>query len=210
MGIGVVDRKINPLVEQVARYKARIQRVVTREPVGSAGVHVAILAVEAVNRVHSRIGAFVKYAVTFLVVVLNRIQVNAARSRVLHGNQRIPQDLPLYREVPALVVCGGQVLLYVTQAGVIKPERPCPGKGSQVVGLERLYPGKHGVELRRRVLDHIEGYVAKVALVGNTVAAAQAGLAVAKHVPGEANPGTEVMVLGLPPPPPPPARPSPS
>src|SRR5712692_7451118 len=50
----------------------------------------------------------------------------------------------------------------------------------------------------RRVLNHVEGHVTEVALVGDAPTAAQAGLAVAEDVPGNAEARSEVVPVLLP------------
>src|SRR5207247_10935504 len=48
------------------------------------------------------------------------------------------------------------------------------------------------------ILNHVESNVAKVTLVGNAITAAQARLAVAEDIPGEAKTGSEVVLVRLP------------
>src|SRR5437667_2006141 len=101
--------------------------------------------------------------------------MNPSRARVLHGKQGSVQNLSLQGQVPALRVRGGKILLHIAQARVVKALGAGPSKWSQVTGFERLRGRREiGVELCRRILDHVKRDVAKVPLIGDAVSAPQA------------------------------------
>src|SRR5258708_5505125 len=96
------------------------------------------------------------------------------------------------------------VWIHVTQAAFGEDLRPsASGQWSGIAGCDRNagYVGRrlqrnHSVV--RRILDHIEGHIAEVAFVGNSVTAAEASLAVAKDVPCEADSRRPVILGRLP------------
>ena len=79
-------------------------------------------------------------------------------------------------------------------------QRLCPDAPAQ--RSEVIHLNGEQVKLKhricRRVLNHVEGDVSKVPFISDPVTAAQAGLAVAKDVPREADPGSEVVPILLP------------
>src|SRR5262249_18298059 len=139
---------------------------------------------------------FIHAAAARLIDVGDVIQVNALRSGVFHGEERVPGQLALYRQAPELGIGRGDVGIHDAAGGARQllgtgaGERPgvFSADGDRGAQIGRGY-AKH--EVIRRVLDDVEGHVAEVTLVAESVAAADAGLAGAKRIPGKAHARSE-------------------
>ena len=136
------------------------------------------------------------------VVVLNVVQVDAARAVVADADDGGPANLLIDRHGAELSLCRADVLVDVAQAGGRQRDRAGAGQGTgvavgHVVGGVRI-GAEHDYGVVGRILDGVEGDIAKVTLVGDAVAAAQRSFTVAEDVDREADAGRNGAVLRIP------------
>src|SRR5215470_4420842 len=108
------------------------------------------------------------------------------RSRVLNGDNRVGENLALEGSTPKMSV--GLFDVRIDGAQAHSRERfscPAPSEGTGVVKGDRKTAYRNvaaGVDLNRRIvrriLDHVERHIAKVALIGHAITAAQTRLSV--------------------------------
>ncbi len=130
--------------------------------------------------------------------------MQAVGAVVVKRQHGVPGQLALHPQAPELGIGRLDVLADVTQAAARERLRSrAPSQRTGVAGGDWI--GGHICSCNQRdhgivgrILDDIEGYVAKVPLIGDTVSAAQAGLAVAKHIPGKTHARGKVTPLWRP------------
>ena len=131
--------------------------------------------------------AKVQVSATRDVVVLDVVQVDAARAVVADLNHRVGGKLLVDRCRPELGLRGADVLIDVAKTARrdgLGPARA--GEGAEVVigngrGLD------HDDRIVGRVLNDVERNVAEVAFVRDAIAGTEGGLAIAENVVGKAD-----------------------
>src|SRR6266850_2259652 len=135
---------------------------------------------------------------TGAVRVLKRVQLDALGARVIDREQKVPEELALNAHAPQMGIRRANIRDHVARAR--DSQRLCPdapAQRSEVICLNgEQVKLKH--RICRRVLNHVKGDVSKVPFISDPVTSAKAGLAVAKDVPCEAEPGSEVVPILLP------------
>src|SRR5262245_41204112 len=139
------------------------------------------------------------------ILVVLAFQMSGLRADVSNTGQEVAAQLPLKRQAPVLGV-GSDELLIEHDGEERCRERHIVVGGASWKDIQALPPEEgvvegtvcelHAVAERRaviRVILRIQGW----RVVKDRVAAANAGLAVPKRIPGEADAGREVIVIGV-------------
>ena len=202
----VVGGDRQAMVQEVLALHPDVESVVVGITVAAAEVDVRELAIQpGGGHDHGGVESAEDDARAQRIDVADRILVQAARAGILEGKHRVAHHFVLKRQAVELRVRGLDVRIDGTQAGA-QQGRGSTGRSqrSKVAGAESNRSGdiarraqrEHGIV--GRILDHVEGHVAKIAFVRNAVAAAEAGLSVSKGIEGKADARSEVAPARLP------------
>src|ERR1019366_7869818 len=121
---------------------------------------------------------------------------------VVRRDQDALCELALQRHAPQVRVCGIDFRIHIAKAGRGKSEVAARTREGTVVargnGQGQLGRGYADSLIVRRILNDVKRNIAEVPLVADAVPAAECRLAVAEHIPGEADARSEVLPILFP------------
>lgn len=199
----VIGHQAQPRLEQVGRLELNIRSLIEGTAVRASVIRVGVLAVEpgqsvvAGNGIDIRI-AEQRIAAAEAVVVLDVVEVNTMSGHILDRNDGIPCQFVFKSEAPELSLRRPDVLVDVTYAGGRQGNGARTACQRPGIGVRDLGVVDDDYRVAGRVLNHVEGYVAEVALVRDSEAAADGVAPVAEEVIGEAYARRYRAVLRIP------------
>src|SRR5215469_7851863 len=197
---GVVGGQLQTVTLKVVRVEANIHSVVVRGTVSFTDINRAVLMVDTVGRVASRISD--EGAVSDAVDVRDGVQMHTMRARVLDRYEIVRKYLMLDTKRVLVGIRRGHVLLERAQGGRRQPDRTRrSGENTEVAGgkliLRCLGGSQSHASIVGRILNYVIGNVAEVSLVADTVATANRPLTVTEHVVSEAHARSVVVEVLL-------------